>query len=188
MELADAQTIADSVLLRLSPYSKRIEVAGSIRRGKADVHDIEMVAIPKTIPTFDIFGEKCGERSLLNDRKLIESIGIVQRAGRRFVQVELFAKAGFNLDLFIVQPPAQWGVLFAIRTGPADFSKWIVTSRSKGGALPNGWRCEDGRIWDGQTTLQFFEEIELLEWLGFGWIEPSKREAKWGNYRRNYRG
>jgi DNA polymerase/3'-5' exonuclease PolX len=32
-----------------------------------------------------------------------------------------------QLDLFIVRPPAEWGVVFLIRTGSADFSQAMVT-------------------------------------------------------------
>jgi DNA polymerase/3'-5' exonuclease PolX len=184
MKLADAKTIADATVLRLQPYCERIEVAGSIRRQKADPGDIELVAIPKTLPIYDMFGQQSGERSLLNDRKLMDSLGLVNKLGQRYVQVDLFAHVDAILDLFIVLPPATWPVLFTIRTGPSDFSKWIVTSRSKGGCLPDGWRCEDGRIWDGQVQMYFESEEDFLDWLGIHWIEPKDREPHWNYFRR----
>lgn len=184
MKLSEAQKIAKQVIDRLSPYSERIEIAGSIRRLKPDVGDIELVAVPRTTPILDMFGGVTGEHSLLNDRKLMESLGIVKKSGKRFTQIELYQ--GINLDLFMVLPPADWAVIYAIRTGPADFSQWLVTPRSKGGALHNGWRCEDGRIHDGQTELKFGEEREFLEWMELGWIEPGERKPEWNRFKKTY--
>jgi len=47
MNLTEAQRIAQIVKSELSPHCERIEIAGSIRRGKPEVKDIEIVAIPK---------------------------------------------------------------------------------------------------------------------------------------------
>lgn len=46
MELERAQRVANEVIKRLSPYCKKIEVVGSIRRQKAQVRDIDIVLIP----------------------------------------------------------------------------------------------------------------------------------------------
>lgn len=46
MELAKARIIADEVIKRLPPYCKRIKVAGSVRRNKSEVNDIDLVLIP----------------------------------------------------------------------------------------------------------------------------------------------
>jgi len=45
--LADARVIAESLMAALGPGCERIEIAGSIRRGRPDVGDIELVAIPR---------------------------------------------------------------------------------------------------------------------------------------------
>ena len=47
MKYLKAKEIADSVLQKLKPHCERIEIAGSIRRKKANPNDIEIVAIPK---------------------------------------------------------------------------------------------------------------------------------------------
>jgi DNA polymerase/3'-5' exonuclease PolX len=82
---------------------------------------------------------------------------------------------GINLDLFIVTRPAQWGVILAIRTGPADFSKWIVTPRKYGGALPSNCHVEGGRVLRQQIPLEMPEERDFLDFLGLGWVEPKDR-------------
>ena len=49
MELERAQRIAEAVVKRLSPYCSRIEVAGSVRRKKTTVKDIDFVLIPSDL-------------------------------------------------------------------------------------------------------------------------------------------
>ncbi len=47
MQLDKALEIAEKTKELLAPYCERIEIAGSIRRKKPEVKDIELVAIPK---------------------------------------------------------------------------------------------------------------------------------------------
>lgn len=186
MKHADAKQIAENITAYLRPFTHRIAIAGSIRRLKDDVKDIEIVAAPILTEKYDLFGQKTGEHSMLNDRTIFEQLGQITKAGNRYVQVALLE--GINLDMFIVLPPANWGVIMTIRTGPANFSHWIVTNRSKGGALHNGYKCVDGRIVTTYNTeLEFTEEIDFLKWLDLGWIEPEKRQPKWNYFPRTYR-
>ena len=47
--LAEAQRIAGAIVGQLDPSCVRLEIAGSLRRGRPDVGDIELVAIPRFI-------------------------------------------------------------------------------------------------------------------------------------------
>ena len=51
MELQKAYKIAQQLVHVLKPHCARIEIAGSIRRMKAQVGDIEIVCIPKPYET-----------------------------------------------------------------------------------------------------------------------------------------
>ena len=46
MDLKRAESIANTVIQRLKPYCSQIEVAGSVRRKKATVNDVDFVLIP----------------------------------------------------------------------------------------------------------------------------------------------
>ena len=46
MDLEYALPIANQVVEKLAPFCQRIEVAGSIRRRRPFVHDIDLVVIP----------------------------------------------------------------------------------------------------------------------------------------------
>ncbi len=52
MKIEEASILADEVRCALEPFCSRVEVAGCIRRKKADVGDIDIVAMPKplTVP------------------------------------------------------------------------------------------------------------------------------------------
>src|SRR5690242_17561878 len=57
--LAAAWELANRVLTELAPFCERIKIAGSIRREKPEVKDLEIVCIPKThrVPgPADLFG------------------------------------------------------------------------------------------------------------------------------------
>jgi len=77
------------------------------------------------------------------------------------------------LDLFIVDHLA-WPVQLAIRTGPRNFSRKIVTPRNKGGLLPSDMRIHNGQIWKSNLPVKLESEREFLELCG-GWIDPEMR-------------
>ena len=178
MNYTPARAIAEHMLLNLRSYCRRVEIAGSLRREKAVVGDIEVVAIPRIDEVRDMFGAVQSQRSLLDDFSW-GVYGQVLKNGSRYKQIAL--SEGINLDLFIVLPPADWGVIYTIRTGPAEFSKWIVTQRFAGGALPSDCRVMDGHVVRGLIGvgeyLPMSEEIDFLNFLGIGWVEPCDRQA-----------
>lgn len=49
MILSRAKVLAEEVRQVLAPYCEQIEIAGSIRREKAEVGDIEIICIPKFV-------------------------------------------------------------------------------------------------------------------------------------------
>ncbi len=53
-------------------------------------------------------------------------------------------RSGLQVDLFVVRPPAQWGVLYLIRTGPAAYSRRFVTDLHS-----IGWHVAEGALHRG---------------------------------------
>ena len=189
MNYTPAKAIADHLVLNLKAYCERIEIAGSVRRLKADPKDIEIVVQPIIDEQPNMFGQIIEWHSRLEDVSFA-NYGLLLKNGPRYKQIGL--NQGINLDLFIVLPPANWGVIFTIRTGPADFSRLCVTKRNKGGYLPSDCRVEDGRVlrggipvydetgevihhWEGGEIIPVPEERDFLNFLGLGWIAPEDR-------------
>lgn len=195
MRHAEALKVAESLAAHFGSVCERIEIAGSIRRLKPEVKDIELLAVPDLTPPPRPkleFGKplpivyKTALDQLIAQMEADHAI-IMEKGGDRYKKFYL-KPFSISVDLFLVHPPATWGVQKVIRTGPYDFSHWVVTRRRHGGALPNGYRVQDGAVWEGerhvrdlvgQTLIGFEEEKDFLEFLGLGWIEPQDRVARW---------
>jgi DNA polymerase/3'-5' exonuclease PolX len=161
--LEEARRIAQKYVSLLSPHAERIEIAGSIRRGKPEVGDIEIVAIPEKV--MDMFGIACGYWEFSLPCKLI-------KGGDRYKQFEL--PEGLYLDLFVVIPPAQWGVIFALRTGSAEFSHRLVSPRPWG-YLPEGYYVKDGCLYCDGELIPTPEEEDFLKVCGVAHKSPAER-------------
>jgi len=183
MLAAKAAPIAERVRDALAPACKQIVIAGSLRRGAAEVKDIEIVAEPEV--TTDLFGEPTGQcrlALLLGDmvaagklRWRTETHPSVPdvRTSRRVWSLVVLPE-GARLDVFAVRPPAQWGVILAIRTGPAEYSQHLVTVCRRVGVRVEEGRVvseKTGRVFPGATEREFFQTI------GVPWTEPAARVA-----------
>ena len=171
-----AKELSEKWLNILSPCCERIAEAGSLRRGAETVGDIEFVAIPKMRQDCDFFGypmpvpknyllDKIDELAAYHEFEII-------KGKDKYKQLAL--PEGINLELYMVTPPAQWGVQFMIRTGSADFSHWMVTQRKYGGALPSDCKVEHGCVWQNGKALRMDEEIDYFNLCGV-WYEPHER-------------
>lgn len=201
----DAFVICEDLKQAVTPACEKVLVVGSVRRGRQDVHDLELLCLPKEghpAPEF-------GNRELMFATHLDRVFYDLEKAHKlRKIQGGPKAKRfavnlphygltqylnEFHAEFYIITPPAQWGVGAVIRTGPArdsdHFSKYCVTRRSFGGALPDGYRVKHLAVWRedqldakgeplrGQTPMAMPEEQDFLDFLGLGWIEPQARHA-----------
>ncbi len=172
MEYKQAFEIAARLVEHLQPYCERVEIAGSVRRKRPEVKDIEIVALPCLQIGTNLFGEAVQTYDLIDGAT---GLGRFIKNGPKYKQIYL--PEGVMLDLFCVIPPAQWGYLFAIRTGPAAFSKRLVTARKFGGWMPSYVKPEDGVIKSGGHIIRMPEEADLFRFCGLPWIEPENRDA-----------
>lgn len=174
-----AFAMAEKLRAALMPACARIEIAGSLRRQQPQVKDIEIVAIPKV--RRDLFGDPMeGEQTEL-DLRIAELIakGALearldrngrQRMGQRYKALRA-VRSGLPLDLFAVLPPAQWGAIYAIRTGPADFSKRLVSECQR-----HGLRCEGGRLLTTDSkTIPTPTEADFFRECGVKLRDPRDR-------------
>ncbi len=189
MNYSLVKQICEYLVLNLSESCQRIEPAGSFRRKKADCGDLELVCIPKPGAPRPDFGQKRIFTSYL-DLALFhlecgERLGRRIKDGEKYKQIIIRTESfglvhltEFKLDLFIVRPET-WGVQFAIRTGPAEFSHRFVTRKNQGGLLPNHLKVEDGLLWDTQTGSAFSTptEFDFFKHIGLPWIEPEDRQS-----------
>lgn len=178
MTYEKALKLADDFRTVLATGCERIEIAGSLRRAKEEVGDIELVAIPKVEPVTGLFGEAVAQRSILDE--IISTHYVLQKGDQKYKQINL---GEIVCDLYIATPET-WGVIYLIRTGCAEFAKWMVTERQKDGALPSFLKVHEGRIWSKSHpgyALPSPEEEDVFTIYGLQWIPPEERVCGfWG--------
>ena len=162
--------VAENITATLKTYCHRIAIAGSLRRECSLVGDIELVVIPK-LPV-NLFGEPLLDTPTeLDDFLETHAVNFVKN-GRKYKQ---FSYGQFSVDLFLQPDPATWGMNYTIRTGSADFTRWLVTKRSQGGAMPSGMRCSEARLWRDGVKLDTPEEEDVFDAIGLDFIPPPER-------------
>lgn len=171
MDYATARRLADQLVTRFAPYCERVEIAGSLRRHRETVHDIDMVIVPQLVDDKDCFGNPVGQHSLFDPAHM--ELGEVKKNGSR--QKQILLPEDIHVELWIVLPPAQFGLIFAIRTGPADYNHWLVTPRRYGGALPSHLTMRDGALWNGKDLVPTPEEEDFFREIGVPMTAPELR-------------
>ena len=178
MYLKKAELLAHKIKADLenTEIFTRVEIAGSIRRGCNQVNDIEIVAAPIWAEITDLFGEqKWTESSVEALPNLLDIVGGEKyiKKGDRYKQIIL--NCGEKLDLFIVYPPASWGIIYTIRTGPREFSKKIVTQENYGGYLNNNCFVKNGQLIHNGQVVEVLEEKDFFDYLTIDYLEPEER-------------
>lgn len=169
MTYKEATRTARAAIRHLSPHCERCEIAGSIRRQKRDnIKDVELVVIPKMVKA-DMFGLEMqpvpGFIQVVNGWQKIKG-----DATGKYTQRIL--PNGVTLDLFIATPQ-NWGMIYLIRTGPADY----VGKRILGRFKRMGYKSVGGHPTHQQTgeVLKFAEEADVFAFLGMDFVQPKDR-------------
>lgn len=166
----EALSLAEELLCLLRPSCQRIEVAGSLRRRRPEVGDIELVCIPK--PQEDLFGEM--QYYLFGIDQALEKSGLKRELdGPRQKRIKI---GRTYCDLFITTPE-KWGVIFTIRTGDSEFSRALVTSRQQGGLRPQGMCFHKGNVYQGNYLCETPGETDVFRVLGLPWLPPDQRQG-----------
>ena len=179
IDLHEAETIANKVRQHILPVMDRVEVAGSIRRRKEIVGDIEICGIP---------GDRERLISLLSDVGQHIKPGVpgaipwTPKVSAKYLRVRLLE--GMNLDVFLATPD-NWGGLYMMRTGsgaspdgnafhgfvPGIFGRW--KKMSGGGRMTE---CMP-TMPDG-TQLPVAEEQDFFDLLEMDFVPPQERMSK----------
>jgi len=154
MELQGAQKIADEVVKQLSPYCKKIEVAGSVRRQKPWVNDIDICLIPS---------------DPWNLHREIGGLGPAKVSGNKIMRVMV---GSVQVDIYVASEET-WATLLLIRTGSAENNIRLATLAKKRGwhlaASGEGLFNENGQRIAGDTEESIYEALDLP------WQRPEER-------------
>jgi len=193
MKLQQALHIATDIVNKLTPHCNTIHIAGSIRREKQEVKDIEIVCYPKKTVLNDLFGWDEGTSTDIDFQYTATKLGTIIKGNTEGRYMQIALPDGINLDLFMPQDYDYYRQL-AIRTGSAEFSHKVIATTW----LALGWvgtdkglrrreDCENISIGGGKYKWKIVNqnglhppvwksEEEFFEWLTLNWIEPNKRK------------
>lgn len=184
LALPTAGRLAARVLADLEPYCARLAVAGSLRRRKSQVGDIELVAIPRWERSGGLFGDLPVNLlwAHLQDNPHYRWVKGTGPEGR-YYQLRL-VKAGMQLDIFLAAPD-NWGWILLMRTGSGEFSQAMLSrwKRIQGLELTQVGSF-DGRLVGRSTTqdpgepVPTPEEEDAFRLCGVPFIAPEQRTGR----------
>jgi DNA polymerase (family 10) len=149
-----AKALSDEIVKRLEPYSEKIQVAGSIRREKPTVHDIDIVLI-------------AGDMEGIH--KELAGLGELRKDGQKIKRLEY---KDVSVDLYFATPQT-WATLLLIRTGSKEHNiRLCARAKTLGmhlAASGDGLFDQEGVRIAGDTEESIFQE------LGLPYKEPQYR-------------
>jgi DNA polymerase/3'-5' exonuclease PolX len=195
MRHKQALEIAVVICERLYPFTTKLNIAGSIRRKKPEVKDIEIICLPRYIDGAQggLFSEVLPVQVISpNFVGMVKALGTVIKGkpDGRYMQIELPQR--ITLDLFMPDP-VDYFRQYAIRTGSSDYSRETIAKAWK----RKGWcgsdvglrlisDCVEHKQPDGKSKWQcvnptaefppvWHSEQEFFDWLGVPYIDPKLR-------------
>ncbi len=161
-----ARAVAEGLAKLLQPGCRRIEIAGSLRRKKEEVGDIELLCIPKFE---EASVDLAGRAHLINclDRELKKWIkfGVLdyrlnKKGNTTYGQENkllVHVSSGIPVDIFSTDEE-WWWVALVVRTGPKENNMRISRAAS-------------------EICLRFpcHSEREVFEKLGLPYLAPERR-------------
>jgi len=158
---------ARALLVLIGPACERVEIAGSLRRKRPSVHDIDVVCIPKYNEVqVDLFGGT-------------EKVSQVDIALKDLVtggdKIKHGSIDGIPFDLYVASEET-WATLLLIRTGSRERNILLTTKAQRLGYI---LRADGTGVMELGTGKRIaYESEEAIFWsLGLKYVPPEKREV-----------
>lgn len=171
MELEKARAIAEELKELLAPVCEQIEIAGSIRRRKPDVGDIELLCIPRFEADINLLDKEVGwlMRNQVFDHRRNKRGSIVYGPKNKLL---LHKPSGIGVDIFSTAEEC-WPVALVVRTGGKSTNMEIATRAIERGmrfhAYGRGFTRADG------SELVCRSEQDVFRAVGLRYPEPWER-------------
>lgn len=163
--LAEALNIATSIVAELGPYCEQIEIAGSIRRQRSTIGDVEIVCLPHPYEPAPLL--RSGIALALEDWPAVKGFLPCRYTQRKH-------PSGMTVDVFMPDPRG-FGLQLAIRTGSAAWSHQVLARAW----VRAGYRSEGGLLRDMAGRVVYTpDERTLFQLIGLPWVEPRDREVQ----------
>jgi len=144
--------------LEVVPGVTRVEVAGSYRRGRDTVGDLDvLVCAPRGVHPFDALGR-------YPDLRELSAAGTTKASG--------VLRNGLQVDVRVV-PPESFGSALHYFTGSRDHN---IHVRRR--AQDRGFKLSEYGLFRGKARVAGKTEEDLYRRLGLAWIAPELREDR----------
>ncbi len=170
MELEKAKVIAEKLKSLLAPVCEKIEVAGSIRRQKPEVGDIELLCIPKYVAGVDQLDREIGALMIQG----ILGFRLNKRGSRIYGPKNKLLRhlgSGIGVDVFS-STEANWGMALFVRTGPKE---WNIRAMSRFRKLGMRGHAYGGISRSDGSELNCLDEETVFRYLGWPYVAPERR-------------
>jgi DNA polymerase (family 10) len=175
LPLATAEKIARKIVAELTPFCDQIEIAGSIRRRRPNVNDIDLVVLPKP-PYALALRERCKRNAIQvqtdGEMNLIVTLPYPP-AGAEGLQLDIFI-ATHPVGDFFQQTSTNFGTLLVCRTGSRQHN---VKLASRAHQLGLHWNPYQG-LYDGHgVCVARATEEDIFRALRLDFVPPEGREV-----------
>jgi DNA polymerase (family 10) len=158
--LGDLLPLAQGVLekLRALPEVEKIDTAGSLRRMKETIGDVDILVVsnhPEKVMDF-----------------FVSLPGVVKVWGHGNTKSSVRLKEGFDMDLRVI-PPESYGAALQYFTGSKEHN---IALRKI--AIDQGYKLSEYGLFQGETPVAAETEEEVYAKLGMAWIPPELREDR----------
>ena len=179
--LASAKEVADQLVRLLAPHCERIAVAGSIRRKRPQVKDIELLCASKVTSTADLFGRAVTSWYSLNKKldALVADGSVLKKrtnkSGRysygEHNKLLVHVPSGIPVDVFS-SSTNNWGMSLVVRTGSKDFNVRMMARFRELGMRGHAY----GGVTDQEgNEIECPDEETVFRLLGWSWMPPERR-------------
>lgn len=176
----EAVLVATRLLELLSPHCERIAIAGSLRRMKPEVSDIELLFIPSLGERPEgLFDRVQVDLTAERIESLVTSGVLAKRPnvngdftwGEKN-KLAIHVASGIPVDLFATTHE-DWWVSLVFRTGSKETNLALTTGANKKGATLMAYGC--GVRWSDGTVTRAESERHVFELCGVEYKEPQAR-------------
>ena len=175
MKVRDAMLLAEKIRDVLIPFCEpeRCAIAGSIRRARPEVNDVDLVVQPR------------GLEAAAALRAVLRKCPVVKE-GPHYMVVR--SKCGFPIDVWfahggtsdlLTSEPGNWGSLLLCRTGSKEHN---IVLAQKARTMEMKWETSRGLVLNPDTArakvIASATEEEIFQCLGMEFVPPAFREAQ----------
>lgn len=167
MYLETAKQVADEFIGLISNYCKKVEIAGSVRRKRSSVNDIDVVVIPK--PEF------FSKLSRLNAMGNLQLLGHKYCQNTMWYSLESVFFKGVIIDIYSATDE-DFDIAMLVWTGSDKHNIHLVSLAKKKGL---SFTTDDEGIWgiykNGERLTNNTEE-SVYQVLGLSYHKPEDRD------------